>query len=156
AGFNTVDFGAVVAPTALVMMILMFIGGGPASTAGGIKITTAAVIFALMIARLRGEERVSAWNRTVPEETIGRAVGLTVLASTVLVGALLLLVAIESPSQSNGEAEAAFINLAFEATSALGTVGLSMNTTPTLSEPGRLLITALMFIGRVGLLSVGA
>lgn len=156
AGFNNVDFGAVTAPTALLMMILMFIGGAPASTAGGIKVTTAALIFALLISRLRGQEHVSAWGRSVPHETTGRAVGLTVLATTTLIGALFLLVAIESPGTASSDAHAAFVNLAFEATSALGTVGLSMNTTTTLSDPGRLLITALMFIGRVGLLSVGA
>lgn len=156
AGFNSIDFGSAAAPTALMMMILMFIGGAPASTAGGIKVTTAALIVALMIARLRGQDHVSAWNRSVPSETIDRAVGLTVLAGTTLIAALFLLVAIEAPAPTEPGAEQAFIHLAFEATSALGTVGLSMNTTPTLSDPGRLILVALMFIGRVGLLSVGA
>ncbi|HLV24746.1 MAG TPA: potassium transporter TrkG [Gemmatimonadales bacterium] len=156
AGFNSVDFGSVSAPTALMMMILMFIGGAPASTAGGIKITTAMLIFALMVSRLRGRDHVSAWNRSVPAETIDRAVGLTVLAGTTLILALFLLIAIEAPAATEAGADQAFINLAFEATSALGTVGLSMNTTPTLSEAGRLILVALMFIGRVGLLSVGA
>src|SRR5690606_1890761 len=130
--------------------------GGPASTAGGIKVTTAAVIFALMISRLRGRHRVSAWHRTVPDETIGRAVGLTVLASGVLVAALFLLVAVELPMRVSTAEQVAFIHLAFEAVSALGTAGLSMNATETLSDTGRLLMVALMFIGRVGLLSVGA
>lgn len=156
AGFNTVDVGAVTAPSALLMMILMFVGGAPASTAGGIKVTTAGVLVALMLSRLRGDERVSAWYRCVPDETIGRAVGLTLVASTVLITGLFLLIALESPGAAPAAAQGEFIHLAFEATSALGTTGLSMNTTPTLSDPSRLLLVALMFIGRVGLLSVGA
>lgn len=156
AGFGSVDFGAVAAPTSLLMMIMMFIGGGPASTAGGIKVTTAALIFSLMITRLRGRDRVSAWNRTVPDETIGRAVGLTVLASSVLVAALFLLVAVELPMQTGTAEQVAFIHLAFEATSALSTGGLSMNATDSLGSAGRLIAVALMFTGRVGLLSIGA
>ncbi len=156
AGFNTVDFAQITAPSALLMMILMFVGGGPASTAGGIKVTTVAVLGALMLARIRGQQRVSVWNRSVPDETIGRAIGLTILAVSVVVVALFLMIAIEAPADARAAGQEDFVRYAFEVVSAFGTVGLSMNTTPTLSPNGRLLAVALMFIGRVGILSVGA
>ncbi len=156
AGFNTVDFAQITAPSALLMMILMFVGGAPASTAGGIKVTTAALLGTLMVARMRGQERVSIWNRSVPDETIGRAIGLTILAVSVVVVALFFMVALEAPADARAAGQEEFVRYAFEVVSAFGTVGLSMNTTTTLSEHGRLLAVALMFIGRVGILSFGA
>jgi trk system potassium uptake protein TrkH len=152
AGFNTVDYGAVETPTAALTIVLMFIGGAPGSTAGGVKVTTLALLFVLALARLRGQRDVSAFHRTIPEETIGRAAGLLVLAALVLTVGLLALVAVDPGAASHER----FLAYMFEAVSAFGTVGLSMNLTPELSPGARLVVSALMFVGRVGVMTAAA
>jgi trk system potassium uptake protein TrkH len=152
AGFNTVDYGAVTTPTAVLTVVLMFIGGAPGSTAGGIKVTTVALLVVLAIARLRGDREVSAFYRTVPEETLGRAAGLAVLAGMVLVGGAFLLVVVDPGAASHDR----FLPYMFEAVSAFGTVGLSMNLTPELSPGARVVVSGLMFVGRVGVMSAAA
>ena len=147
-----VDYTQVTAPTSFATMVLMFIGGAPGSTAGGIKVTTIALLLILAWSRLRGRAHVSAFHRTIPEETLGRAIGLVVVASILLVLAIFVLIAVDPQATSHD----AFLRYMFEAVSAFGTVGLSMNLTPELSPGARLVITALMFIGRVGVLTVAA
>ena len=111
-----------------------------------------ALLLILAWSRLRGRAHVSAFHRTIPEETIGRAVGLLVIASVVLVVAIFVLIAVDPHATSQDH----FLRYMFEAVSAFGTVGLSMNLTPELSPGARLVVTALMFIGRVGVLTVAA
>lgn len=152
AGFNTVDFGAVRTPTALVTMGLMFVGGAPGSTAGGVKVTTFALLVVLAVSRLLGRRSVSAFHRTIPEETLGRAAGLMVLAVIVLAVGLLALVAVDP----NAAAHATFLAYMFEAVSAFGTAGITMNLTPELSPGARHVVTALMFLGRVGIMTAAA
>ena len=152
AGFNTVDYGQATAPALFATMVLMVIGGAPGSTAGGVKVTTIALLLILARARLQGRPSVSAFHRTIPEETLGRAVGLLVITSVVLVGAIFILIGVDPRATSHD----AFVRYMFEAVSAFGTVGLSMNLTPELSPEARLLIVALMFTGRVGVLTVAA
>lgn len=152
AGFNSVDYQAISAPAGFTTIILMFVGGAPGSTAGGVKLTTVALLLILAYARLRGRHHVSIFHRTIPEETLGRAVGLVVLAVLLLGSALFLLIAVDPRAASHD----AFLRFMFEAVSAFATVGLSMNLTSELSEGGRLLITALMFVGRVGVMTLAA
>lgn len=152
AGYAAVDYNLVTGPTAFATIILMFIGGAPGSTAGGIKVTTMAVLLMLALTRLRGVRSVSAFHRAIPDETLGRATGLLVIAATVLITAIFVLLAVD-PQASSPEQSLRYM---FEAVSAFGTVGLSMDLTPSLSTGARLVITALMFVGRVGLLSVAA
>ena len=152
AGFNTVDFGQASTPTALLTMALMFIGGAPGSTAGGVKVTTFALLVVLAASRIRGRRSVHAYHRTIPEETIGRAAGLMVLATMVLAVGLLVLVAVDP----NAGAHGAFLAYMFEAVSAFGTVGLSTGLTPDLSPGARLVVAALMFVGRVGIMTAAA
>ncbi len=152
AGFNTVDFGQASTPTALLTMALMFIGGAPGSTAGGVKVTTFALLVVLAASRIRGRRSVHAYHRTIPEETIGRAAGLMVLATMVLAVGLLVLVAVDPNAASHG----AFLAYMFEAVSAFGTVGLSTGLTPNLSADARLVVAALMFVGRVGIMTAAA
>ena len=152
AGFATVDYTAVDTPTALVTTVLMFVGGAPGSTAGGIKVTTIAVLVVLAVARLRGRRNVSAFHRTIPDETLGRATGLAVLAGMVLVAGLFAVVAIEGEGASHGR----FLPYMFEVVSAFSTTGLSMDLTRDLSPPGRVVLALLMFVGRIGVMTTAA
>jgi trk system potassium uptake protein TrkH len=156
AGFNTVDYSQVTEPTAFMTILLMIIGGAPGSTAGGLKVTTVALLVGLAIARLRGDEELNAWGRTVPAETVQRAVGIGVIGFTVMAVAIFTLVAIEEPFMPHTESSGGFLRYMFEVVSAFGTVGLSMGVTPSLSDPGRWLIIILMFVGRLGLTTFAA
>lgn len=141
AGFNSVDIGGVIGPTYLVMLGFMFIGGSPGGTAGGIKTTTVGVLALTFWASITGRNDIIVQNRQVPQSTVNRA--MTVAASGLLVW-LLALMALEITQQIPSRA------LAFEVTSALGTVGLSIGATPHLDGIGKIIIILTMFIGRVG------
>jgi trk system potassium uptake protein len=154
AGFNTVDYGATADSTNFFTILLMSVGGSPGSTAGGLKTTTVALMGLLALARLRGYQVTSAWGRSVPGETVHRAVGLAVLGfGTVTLGILLVSVVELGGAGSAGET-GLFMRHMFEVVSAFNTVGLSTGVTPSLSAGGRLLIIVLMFVGRVGPLTV--
>jgi trk system potassium uptake protein TrkH len=133
----------------------MSVGGSPGSTAGGLKTTTAAVIFLLAWSRLRGRAVTSIWRRTIPDETIQRAVGLFVFGFG-LVSAAIFLYTLTEIGLSGDVAAGRFLAYMFEAASAFNTVGLSMGVTPELSQPGRLLTVILMYIGRIGPLAFAA
>jgi trk system potassium uptake protein len=153
AGFNTVDYGAVGNDTAALTIMLMFVGGSPGSTAGGIKTTTLAVLIALGLSRVRGLRFVALKQRAIPEGTVERTVGMMLLAVLVLTGAFFLLSSIQGFGLTAQESREQFLPVAFETFSAFGTVGLSMNYTPQLHTASELVVIPLMFIGRVGLLS---
>jgi trk system potassium uptake protein TrkH len=153
AGFNTVDYDAVTNASLFLTFALMWIGGGPASTAGGAKITTATLLALLLWARLRGAEHVSVAGRTVPSETVTRATGLAVGMVLLLVAFLTLMVAFEPAADVDAE-RAQLVRLAFEVQSALSTVGLSMNLTSSLADGSKLTLVAVMLLGRVGPLAV--
>ena len=149
AGFNTVDYGATADSTDFVTVLLMSIGGSPGSTAGGLKTTTVAVIGLLAFARLRGQQVTSVQHRSIPEETVQRAVGLFVVGFLVVTGAILLYsVGQLEPLGSAPPGE--FLRYMFEAVSAFNTVGLSMGATGELTGPGKVLTIVLMYVGRVG------
>ena len=150
AGFNTIDYTQVTNPTLVLTLALMWIGGSPGSTAGGVKTTTAALLVLLFLSRLRGRDIVSFANRSVPNATVQRAVGLAVGAILLLFAFVFMLLWVELPRASAALDREHFVQLVFEAQSALGTVGLSMNKTADLSPPGRVLIVVMMFLGRVG------
>ncbi|KYF52214.1 TrkH family potassium uptake protein, partial [Sorangium cellulosum] len=145
AGFNTVDYGLMGPATWMLTCMLMFIGGAPGSTAGGVKVTTVAALFATVRAELRGDEAPSLLGRTLPAGTVRRALGVAFLMVVLVSGFLLVMLALE-PYNPMG--------LALETVSAFATVGLSANITPSLSAPGKLVITVAMFIGRIGPLTV--
>jgi trk system potassium uptake protein TrkH len=154
AGFNTVDYNELANPSLLLTIGLMWIGGSPGSTAGGVKTTTVALLALVLFARLRGDRAVSSGGRTVPEDTLHRAVGLAVGSVLLLAVFVFALILTELPGQPVADDRTHFIRLVFEAQSALGTVGLSMGATSELSPAGKLLVIALMFLGRVGPLAV--
>ena len=141
AGFNSVDLGSVGTQTLLWMILWMFIGGSPGSTAGGIKTTTLAVLFLTCIAEISGNGAVIIRNRRIAGSTVNRAVTITAAAALVLAAAVMMLI-ITQPLPAR--------ELLFEAASALGTVGLSLGTTPELDGIGKVVIILTMFIGRIG------
>ncbi len=154
AGFNSVDYAAASDGTNFVTILLMSIGGSPGSTAGGLKTTTVAAIGFLALARLRGGGRAHALGRTIPDETIQRAIGLFAVAfGIVTLGILLLAVTQEAAA---GPGAPGFLHYMFEAVSAFNTVGLSMGTTDDLDAVGKWIIILLMYVGRVGPLALAA
>ncbi len=148
AGFNTVDYEQISNSSLVLTLAPMWIGGSPGSTAGGVKTTTAALLALLFLSRLRGRDTVSFANRSVPDATVQRAVGLAVGGILLLFTFVFALLFTEIPSGSVVTDRESFVHLVFEAQSALGTVGLWMNKTTDLSPAGRVLIVMLMFLGR--------
>ncbi|HYD55202.1 MAG TPA: potassium transporter TrkG, partial [Gemmatimonadaceae bacterium] len=152
AGFNNVDYAQASDATNFLTILFMFVGGSPGSTAGGIKTTTLALVGLLAWARVRGREVASAGHRSVPEETVQRAVGLAAVAFAVVTAGILALTWTEARHGAQG----AFLGHMFEAVSAFNTVGLSMGVTDDLSPAGRGVAIGLMFVGRVGPLAFAA
>lgn len=152
-GFNSVDYALIGNDSSTLTMILMFIGGSPGSTAGGIKTTTLAVLFALGLSRMRGRRYVGLRHRAIPDGTLERAVGVFLLAILVSLTGFFVLGAIEGSGVSARASRDEFLPIAFEAISAFSTTGLSMGETPKLETASRLVVAAMMFIGRVGLLA---
>lgn len=153
AGFNTVDYDAVSNASLFLTLALMWIGGGPASVAGGVKITTAAVLALLLRARLSGSDQVSLGGRTVPKETVQRATGLAA-GAVLLLGVLLFALLLTESNGARWADRSHLVRLAFELQSAFGTVGLSMGATGELTPAGRLVLVPTMLLGRIGPLIV--
>jgi trk system potassium uptake protein TrkH len=153
AGFNTVDYGSTTAASNFFTILLMSIGGSPGSTAGGLKTTTVAVIALLAFARLRGHEITTVHGRTVPADTVQRAVGLFVIGFVFVTAAILFFAVVQIDSGARLE-ERAFLTYMFEAVSAFNTVGLSMGGTEGLTESAKWLTIGLMYVGRVGPLTL--
>ncbi len=141
AGFNTVDYGLLTQPGVILTCALMFIGGSPGGTAGGVKVTTAAVMLLAVRAILHGRPDVEVMGRELPRATIYRAVAVIFISGAGLTALLVVLFAVERHP---------FDQLLFEAVSAFATTGLSMNLTPKLSAAGQLVVAFLMFVGRLG------
>jgi trk system potassium uptake protein len=141
AGFSTVSYPEMREPTLLVQVVLMFIGTAPTSTGGGIKVTTLALVALIVVAQVRGQERITLFRRTLPRPLVARALSVLALASLlVFLSTLVLMV-------SDG---LELLPALFEVTSAFGTVGLTLDVTPNLSTFGKLLVSLVMFLGRVG------
>lgn len=151
AGFATVNFGELRSFTLLVMGLWMFIGASPGGTGGGVKTTTFAAMLATMKATLQGQADAELFNRAVPAEVMDRAVVLVILSFGVVTAGIFVLTLTEPMAlREAGMRENIFMSLQFEVLSAFGTVGLSTGVTPHLTEAGRLVIMALMFVGRLG------
>jgi len=148
AGFNTVKISAMSASSRLVLILFMFIGGSPGSTAGGIKTVTLAVVIMTVVAALRKRSEVEMFRRSVRIVVVGRAITITLLFVAVLFAATL---ALSISENSNGFTMS---DIMFEAGSALGTVGLTTGITPELTDAGKLIIIAAMLIGRLGPLTL--
>ncbi|MDD2466996.1 MAG: TrkH family potassium uptake protein [Desulfobulbus sp.] len=154
AGFNVVDYSHLTIPTLLLTMLLMLIGGCPGSTAGGIKATTFGVMLALLRSRFRAEEDVSLFHRTIPASTVARATALTVFAVLMIIVAAFALVYCEIGTMQYSDSTGVGLGLLFETVSAFCTVGLSTGLTAGLSIPGKIIVMILMYVGRIGPLTV--
>jgi len=144
AGFNTVNMNALAPSTALLVMALMFVGGSPGSTAGGVKTTTLGVMLASILATVHGRDKAELFHHSVRQETVHRVASIILLSVCALLAGTFLLLMSERSNHFS------FLRVAFEASSAYGTVGLSLGITAKLTVLGRLIISALMFIGRLG------
>jgi trk system potassium uptake protein TrkH len=155
AGFNTVDIGLLTNATILLIMVLMFIGASPGSTGGGVKTTSAALLVMLMWSRLKGRLDVSAFNRTIPREMISRTISI-IFASAFSIAIItsVLLIAGGGGDLPPLESRHDFVEYLFDTVSAFGTVGLSMGVTPKLNDPQKYAIILMMFVGRVGPLTL--
>jgi trk system potassium uptake protein TrkH len=141
AGFSTVDYSQMREPTLFLQVGLMFIGTAPTSTGGGVKVTTLALLVLVVLAQTRGQEEVSAFGRRVPRQLVQKALAVLSLSALLVISATLALMVSE---------DLRLLPALFEVTSAFGTVGLSLDVTQELSPFGKLLIAGVMFLGRVG------
>ncbi|MDS4026568.1 MAG: potassium transporter TrkG [Candidatus Contendobacter sp.] len=154
AGFNTVDYSQVTVATLYFTIVLMLIGGCPGSTAGGIKATTLGVLLAVARSRYRGERGVRLFNRSVPEANVAKAVWVVALAFMLMTLGAILLSALQVSGLFHPRTVEWSLGLLFEVASALGTAGLSTGITPYLNDGGKTLIMLLMFVGRLGPLTI--
>jgi trk system potassium uptake protein TrkH len=145
AGFNSIDTGAMVQPALAVLIALMFIGAASGSTAGGIKVNTFSLLLIAIWSAIRGDQMATAFGRRVPHEVVYRAFAVALLSILLVFAATVGL----SLATSVG-----ILDLAFEATSAFGTVGLSTGITPHLPDHAALLLALTMFAGRLGPLTL--
>ena len=145
AGYNTIDTASLRSATQFLLVILMFIGASPGSTGGGIKTTTLGLLLSAIWSCARGREDAEIKNRRIPTEQVYKALSVAFLSGFLVIAVTLFL---------NLTEKAGFLPVLFETVSAFGTVGLSMNMTPTLSDFGRILIILTMFAGRLGPLTL--
>ncbi len=146
AGFNTLPLTNLNTYTLYFMTLFMFIGGSPGSTAGGIKTTTLAILAESIIATLKGKKSVTIFRRKVPGPMVVRATALTFIS--ILFTSFFILVLMKLEPEQN------FLAIFFEVLSASGTVGLTLGITPFLSMAGKIALSILMFIGRIGPLTL--
>ncbi|MGM0974765.1 MAG: TrkH family potassium uptake protein [Bacillota bacterium] len=145
AGFNTIDLSGLQESTSFIMIILMFIGAGSASTGGGIKLTTFLVIVFGVISFLRGKQEIVIARRTISNQTVLRALAISSIALLFVLLATFILLISEDTS---------FIIALYEVASAFGTVGVTMGLTSSLSVIGKIVIIFIMFLGKVGPLTL--
>lgn len=146
-GFSTVDISQMHEGTWLLNDALMFVGGGSASTAGGIKVTTLAVMLLAIVAEARGDRDVEAYGRRIPREALQVAIAVSLVSATIVLVACFLLLAITDETLDV---------VLFEVISAFATCGLSTGLTPELPTAGKYVLTVLMFIGRTGTMTLAA
>jgi len=147
AGFNSVNMSNLRIPTYLIMILFMFIGGAAGSTAGGIKVNNLAVIYAYIKSIFRNRFSVILHGYFLPKHLISKALLIILMGAAVVFTGTMLLTLTEDQE---------FMKILFEAVSAFGTVGLSTGITPSLTAPGKLVIIAMMFLGRLGPLTIMA
>lgn len=146
AGFSSVDLGALTVQSVMLYILLMWIGGGAQSTAGGVKVNAFAIASLNLLAVLRGRERLEIFGRELSYDSIRRSNAAVVVSLGLLFVFIFILTLLE-PGMS-------VMTLTFECVSALSTVGSSLNATPLLCDESKLLVSLLMFIGRVGFITL--
>lgn len=150
-GFNSIDQITLTATSKFLSVVLMFIGAAPGSTAGGIKITTIAVLGASVFSEIKGREYPVLLKRRLRKELVQKALVILCLGLTVVLGVSVLMSVIENHQLAAGKFT--FLDLVFEAASAFGTVGITSAGTPNLAHGSHVLLIMAMFLGRVGPIS---
>ncbi|MDQ0229666.1 TrkH family potassium uptake protein [Metabacillus malikii] len=145
AGFNTIDIGSLHESTLFLTVILMFIGAGSSSTGGGIKVTTAFIIFLATFAFLQGKAEITIWRRKISQDVLLKGLAITMISSIIIIVAVMILMVTEHTS---------FIVVLFEVVSAFSTVGLSTGITDNLSPLGKQILIILLFLGKLGPLTL--
>ncbi|MGO2110598.1 MAG: potassium transporter TrkG, partial [Pseudoclavibacter sp.] len=146
-GLSTLDIGSLEPATMLVADMLMFVGGGSASTAGGIKVTTLAVLFLAAVAEARGSTDIQVFRRRIPNDVLRLAVSVTLWGATIVAVSSILLMRLSGAS---------FQDALFESISAFATCGLSTGLSESLPEGGTYVLSATMWLGRVGTVTMAA
>lgn len=146
AGFNSVDMTGLQFSTLMMIFLLMWIGASPASTGGGIKTSTFAIATLNILSLAKGKSRIEVFNREISDISVRRAFSVISL-SLIAIGTGILAIAITDPEKD-------LLGIAFECFSAYSTVGLSVGITAQLSDAGKLVITLLMFVGRISMLTL--
>ena len=147
AGFNVIDYSEMTVPSLLSLSFLMWIGASPASTGGGIKTSTFALATLNIFAVARGKSRIEIFGKRISSESTSRAFAILCI-SLIVIGFSIMALLIFEPKDTP------LLTVAFECFSAYSTVGLSLNFTPTLTEPSKYVIILVMFIGRIGMLNL--
>jgi trk system potassium uptake protein TrkH len=150
AGFNTLSIGEMANETLFVLMLLMFIGASPGSCGGGIKTSSFASLIVLGISRLRGHERPQIFHRTISATSIAKAMSVVLISTIVIAIATMAILMTELGETPHSLSRGKFLELLFEVVSAFGTVGLSTGVTEGLSQCGKLILSLVMFVGRLG------
>ncbi|WP_370539324.1 TrkH family potassium uptake protein [Algoriphagus sp. AK58] len=146
AGFNTIDTAAMLFPTTMVVFLLMWIGASPASTGGGIKTSTFAIATLNILSLAKGKSKIEVYRREIADISVRRAFA-TISLSLIVIGFGIVLISVFDEDKS-------LIQIGFETFSAFSTVGLSLGITSSLSDMSKLILTGIMFIGRVSMLSL--
>lgn len=146
AGFNTIDMAAISFPTAILVILLMWIGASPQSTGGGIKTSTFAIATLNILSLAKGKSRIEVFRREISDLSVRRAFAIISL-SLIVVGFAVMVISISDPEKK-------MTDIAFECFSAYGTVGLSLGITSSLSPVGKIVIILVMFVGRISMLSL--
>lgn len=156
AGFNTVDINAMRDATIFLSIMLMVVGAGPCSTGGGVKISTVALLIMQAYSRFRGFSHINMFRRTIPEESIDRALASIIFYLMVATLAFITILVVEENHALAEGTPWRFKDIMFEVASALGTVGLSTGITAAFSTMGKAILIVLMFMGRLGPITVFA
>jgi trk system potassium uptake protein TrkH len=154
AGFNTLPIGNMANETLFLLILLMFIGASPGSCGGGIKTTSFATLAVLGLSRFQGSDRPRLFNRTISATSVGKAVGVVILSAIVICLGIMLLLISEIGNVPHSQSRGQFLELYFEVVSAFGTVGLSTGITGSLAKMGKVILSMVMFVGRLGPLVV--
>lgn len=150
AGFNTLAINEMANETLFVLIILMFIGASPGSCGGGVKTSTFASLVVLGLSRLRGKERPQIFHRTISTASTGKAISVVLISTIIIVLANMIILMVELGETPHPLSRGKFLELLFEVVSAFGTVGLSTGVTAGLGMAGKLILSMVMFIGRLG------
>lgn len=154
AGFNALDHSLMASETLFFIIILMFIGGGAGSCAGGVKISSVGILLLTGISHLRGYERPQIFRRSISRSSIEKAFSAVMLSSIAVVFFSLLIAVVEEFNPAMPQGREKFLELLFESLSAFGTVGLSTGITPKFTDAGKFLLCILMAVGKLGPLTL--